>query len=105
MNLQITCDNFNLSDSNRQLIDDKITVRLDKLLSTFPEDIRLASIRISQDKFANFLINFDMTLPPKTRIFAQTNHKIFESALIDLTQEIEKQLNKYREDLTGYSLG
>jgi ribosome-associated translation inhibitor RaiA len=105
MNLQITGDNFDLSDSNRQLINQKVSEHLDKLLTNFDPDIKIASMRISKDKLGNFSVNFDMNLPGKTHIFAKTTNKIFESALIDLTQNIEKQIKKYREDLAGYSLG
>lgn len=105
MNIQITGDNFDLSDSNKELIDEKIGEHLDKLLTNFDADIKIASMRISKDKLGIFFVNFDMNLPGKVHIYAKTSHKIFESALIDLTQNLEKQIKKYREDLAGYSLG
>ncbi len=105
MNLQISVDGFDLSDSNKQLIQEKVADHLDKLLSNLPSDAKTASLRITRDKYEYFTVNLDMNLPSKNHIFAETSHKIFESALIDLTQDIEKQIKKYREDLAGYSLG
>ena len=105
MNIQIIGDNFDLSDSNKKMSDEKIGGHLDKLLTNFDPDMKIASMRITKDKFGVFFVNFDMNLPGKKHIYAQTSHKIFESALIDLTQDIEKQIKKYREDYAGYSLG
>jgi ribosome-associated translation inhibitor RaiA len=37
-----------------------------------------------------------MLLPGKERIFSETTHKFLESALIDLEDQLEKQIKKYR---------
>jgi ribosome-associated translation inhibitor RaiA len=105
MNIQITGDNLNVSAADKLLIEEKLSSRLDKLLFKFDPQIRSALIRIQKDKFKNFIINFDMNLPGKEHIYAQVSHKIFESAIIDLEQQVEKQIKKYRADLVGYSLG
>jgi ribosome-associated translation inhibitor RaiA len=98
MNIQIIGDNFDISDSNRKMIEEKVAVHLDRLLTKFDSDIKIASMRIIKDKMGNFIVNFDMNLPGKTHIYAQTSHKIFESALIDLTEEVEKQIKKYKAE-------
>jgi ribosomal subunit interface protein len=98
MNIQIIGDNLEISDSNRLMIEDKVASRLDKLLTKYDNDIKTASMRIRKNKLGNFIINFDMNLPGKSNIFAETTHKNFESALIDLTQELKKQINKYKDD-------
>ena len=97
MNIQIIGDNLDISDSNRKLIEEKVAVHLDRLLTKFDPDMKNASMRIIKDKMGNFFVNFDMNLPKKTHIYAQTSHKIFESALIDLTEEVEKQIKKYKD--------
>ena len=96
MNIQISGDNFDISDSHKALIEEKVASRLDRLLTKFDPDMKTASMRISKDKLGSIFVNFDMNLPNKTHIYAQTSHKIFKSALIDLTEEVEKQINKYR---------
>ena len=98
MNIQIIGDNFDVSASNKTLIDQKVASRLDKLLTRFDPDLKNASMRIIKDKSGDFFVNFDMNLPGKAHIYAQTSHKIFESALIDLSEEVEKQIKKYKDD-------
>jgi len=98
MNIQIIGDNLDISDSNHLMIEDKVSSRLDRLLSKYDDDMKKASMRIIKDKLGNFIINFDMNLPGKTHIYATTTHKIFESALIDLAGEVERQINKYKDD-------
>lgn len=98
MNIQIIGDNLEISDSNRLMIEDKVASRLDRLLTKYDNDIKTASMRIIKDKLGNFIINFDMNLPGKVHIFAETSHQVFESALIDLTEELERQINKYKND-------
>ena len=96
MNIQIIGDNLEISDSNRLMIEEKISLPLDKLLTKYDGDMKNASMRIIKDKFGIFKINFDMNLPGKTHIFAETTHKIFESALVDLAQEVERQIKKFK---------
>jgi ribosomal subunit interface protein len=98
MNIQIIGDNFEISDSNRQMIEDKVSSRLDRLLTRYDNDMKKASMRIIKDKLGNFLINFDMNLPEKTHIYAETSHKNFESALIDLAKEVERQITKFKTE-------
>lgn len=98
MNIQIIGDNFDISQSNKILIEDKVASRLDRLLTRFDDDMKTASMRIFKDKFGIFFVNFDMNLPGKTHIYAQTSHKLFESALVHLTEEVEKQIKKFKAD-------
>jgi len=99
MNIQIIGDNFNVSLSTKKLVEEKIGNRLDKLLVHFSTEMHNALIRIQKDKLKNFMVNFDMNLPGKEHVYAQTTHKILESALIDLEQQVEKQIQKYKNQL------
>jgi ribosome-associated translation inhibitor RaiA len=105
MNIQIIGDNFNVSTRTKKLVAEKVGSKLDKLLTKFDPQIRTALIRIEQDKIKFFNVNFDMNLPGKEHVYAQTTHKILKSALIDLTQQVEKQIKKYKQDLVNYSTG
>jgi len=105
MNIQIIGDNFNVSLKSKKLVSEKIGDRLDKLLVKFDPQMHSALIRIQKDKFENFLVNFDMNLPGKEHIYAETTHKVLESALIDLGQQAEKQIKKYKAGLANYSIG
>jgi ribosome-associated translation inhibitor RaiA len=105
MNIQIIGDNYDVSASTKLLVDQKVGQHLEKLLAKFAPDMKTALIHITKDKFDNLNLNFDMNLPGKEHIFAKTSHKILESGLIDLAQEVERQLKKYKDKLVNYSLG
>lgn len=97
MNIQIIGDNFNVSSNTKQLVEEKVGSRLDRLLTHFAPEIHSALIRIQKDKFDKFLVNFDMNLPDKKHIYAEVRHQSLESALIDLQQQAEKQIQKYKK--------
>ena len=105
MNIQIIGDNFNVSAHTKSLVEEKIGVRLDKLLQHFAPEMKTALLHIEKDKHDDFNLNIDMNLPGKEHIFAKTTHKILESGLIDLCQEVETQIKKYKDKLANYSLG
>jgi len=98
MNIQIIADNLILSAANRLLIDNKINGALEKLLTHFSPEQKIASVKVEKDKFEKFNINFDMNLPGKVHIYAQVEHFNFESALVDLIEAVEKQIKKYKEN-------
>ncbi len=104
MNIQIIGDNFNVSARTKNLVAEKIGQKLDKLLTKFDPQMRSALLKIEQDKLKIFKVNFDMNLPGKEHIYAETTHKILKSALIDLNQQVEKQIKKYKADLSNYSV-
>ena len=101
MNIQITCDGFDLNPAISALIQQKVDDRLERLLTKFAPEMKSALIRIQKDKFGNFIVNFDMNLPGKEHIYAETSHKLLESAIIDLSQEAERQIVKYKESLAA----
>jgi len=104
MNLQIVGQNYTVTDRAKKLVNDKIALQLEKLLTTFSSDLKIASIKIEKTKIGHFNVNFDMNLPGKEHIFAQTSHIRLTSALVDLQQQVEKQVKRYKQNLAGYSL-
>jgi len=106
MKIQITGNQVKINNTVRFLIKNKVSLRLDKLLKDFAPDSQIAAIHIDlMPKTSDFKVSFDMTLPRKKHLFASTTHQKLESALIDLQQQIEKQIKRYKESLTNYSLG
>ncbi|HOZ80848.1 MAG TPA: HPF/RaiA family ribosome-associated protein [Candidatus Woesebacteria bacterium] len=103
MNIQIIGDNFEVSDRSKKLIEEKISQPLDLLLVKFAPEMKTALLHVRKDKLNNFIVNLDMNLPGKEHVFAETSHKIFKSALIDLCQQIERQIKRYKERLSGYN--
>lgn len=98
MNIQIIADNLVLSAGNRLLIDEKINTHLEKLLTHYSPEQKIASVKVEKDKFKKYTINFDMNLPGKEHIYAKTSHILFESALVDLIDAVEKQIKKLKEN-------
>lgn len=105
MNIQIHGSNLDITPQIKSLIESKINQKLEKLLAHFSPDLKIADLKIEKDKYKKFNVNFDMQLPGKEHVFAQTSHINLESALVDLEQQLEHQLKKYRDDLVNYSLG
>lgn len=98
MNIQIIADNLILSAGNRLLIDEKINFHLEKLLSHYSSEQKIASVKVTKDKFDKYTINFDMNLSGKKNIYANATHILFESALVDLIDAVEKQIKKLKEN-------
>jgi ribosome-associated translation inhibitor RaiA len=92
------------SKLHRLLINAKVNLRLEKLLSSFSEDLKIAQLKIGKNKIGEFEVNFDMNLPGKEHVFAATHHIKLTSALVDLEQQVEKQIKRYKQSLTNYSL-
>lgn len=105
MNVQILGDNFTISDHTRRLVAEKLSLKLDRLLSKFSPEMHNCQLHITKDKLEKLHLSFDMQLPGKEHIYASTEHQVFESALIDLVTEVERQIHRYREKVAGYSLG
>lgn len=96
MNIQIIGDNFNVSSRTQKMVDSKVKLHLGKLLTRYNPEELFATLHINKDKLDNFNLKFDMNLPGRKDIFAETTHKILKSALIDITQEAERQIERYR---------
>jgi len=96
MNIIINADNFELTDDVKKLVDQKINQKLEKFLTTFAPEMKTATLRIEYDKLKNIHLRFDMYLPGKEKIFSETTHRYLNSALVDLGDQLEKQIKKYR---------
>ncbi|MBU3935154.1 HPF/RaiA family ribosome-associated protein [Patescibacteria group bacterium] len=106
MKIQLTGNRIKINHTIRFLVKDKISLPLDKILKDFKPNTQIAAVHIELiPKTNTFKVNFDMILPHKKNLFASTTHLQLESALIDLQQQIEKQIKRYKESLTPYSLG
>jgi ribosome-associated translation inhibitor RaiA len=97
MNIQLIGDNFDITPTVKSMADAKIGQKLDILLTKFSPDVTNALIRIQKTKLDQYMVNFDMNLPGKKHIYAQTQHLILESAFIDLEQEVKRQILKFKE--------
>lgn len=103
MNIQISCTDFELTSPIKNLINEKFTLKIATLLSHISADTP-SFLRLSEDKYQHYTVAFDMSLPKK-KIVAKAEHLLLESAIIDLEQEVHKQITRYRDDQTIQSLG
>lgn len=100
MNIQITGGNVDITPALKELVDQKINQKIDPLLTNFAPEMKTATMKISRmARTGNYEVNLDMMLPGKMKIFAQTDNHRLDSALIDLRQQIERQIQKYKADL------
>lgn len=93
INIQTTVNNFELSESMKVLIEEKLAIPLDKYLSHLPDDQKRAQLHIEKEtKTELFKLHFTMN-----HIFSKTEHIIFESAIVDLREQLEVQIKKIKE--------
>ena len=102
--ISLTALNFELNDKTKELVNEKINLKLSPLLDKFDPEITTATIRLEKEKFGLFQVSFEMNLPGKERVYAKTTHLLLRSALIDLQQQVEKQIKKYKQELSNTSL-
>jgi len=107
MNIQITGDKSFLTPEIKKIIDEHFTKKVDMLLQKFSPEIKTAKMRIIREKFegGSFTINFDISLPGKENLFSESHHRLFIPALVDLREQLEKQIKKYKAEITSYSIG
>jgi len=98
MNIQIIGDNFDVSQNTKTLLDEKLGFKLDKLLKHYSPENTGALVRIRKTKLNQFVVNFDMNLPPKKHIYAETEHISLGGAVLELEEEVERQIKKYKEE-------
>jgi ribosome-associated translation inhibitor RaiA len=107
MNLQILGDKNFLTPEIKDIIDEHFTKKVDMLLKNFDPELKTAKMRIVREKFAGggFKVNFDITLPGKENLYSENHHHLFIPALVGLREQLEKQIKKYKSELTNYSAG
>lgn len=90
INIQITVNNFELSESMKVLVYEKIAAPLEKYLTNLPDDQKQAQLHIEKENKTEFFkLRFTMN-----NIFSKTEHILFESALVDLREQLEIQIKK-----------
>lgn len=108
MNLKInSIDNLEITNEIKDIIQKKFTDKLDLLLAHFNEEMKVSDLNIEFDKrYKTYKVKFDINLPgPNGQIFSETTHHDLIAAIIDLREQVETQIKKYKSDLTNYSVG
>ncbi len=100
MNIQVIGDNVDIDSRYKDIVDDVLGEKIDKLLVDFAEDMKHATVKISKIPSKSlFQLNFNMWLPGKEQIFADSEHEVFMSAVVNLREAVESQIKKYKGKL------
>ncbi len=95
MNYQISSDNIDLSESNTFLAREKIG-KLERFFSHLPQDAVMARVVINKGAEEDtFEVRLDINADGKTYFTKEVNYSL-ETALIQVVDEIERQLEKDR---------
>lgn len=108
MNLQINSNNgLEITDEIKDIIQKKFIDKIDLLLVHFNEEMKTADLHIEFDqRYKKYIVKFDMKLPGSDgQIFSETAHHDLIAAIIDLREQVEKQIKKYKAELANYSIG
>jgi ribosomal subunit interface protein len=106
MNIQINGVNLDISPKIKEMVDEKLALKLDQLLINFNNEIRTGFLHLEKDKYKHFKAKFDMSLPGKDgHLFAECKNIKLISAIIGIREQLEKQIKKYKQDKVNYSLG
>jgi ribosomal subunit interface protein len=95
MILQISTQNFELTEKIKELVNSKLSLKLDRLLKSINPELQAAKIHLKQYSLG-YLVKFEMSLPPRHQIFAQSQNEILTTALTELKEKIEKQILRYK---------
>ncbi|MFA4826740.1 MAG: HPF/RaiA family ribosome-associated protein [Candidatus Shapirobacteria bacterium] len=105
MHLHLTSRHFEITPKIEKLIEQKITEKIEPLISHFAPEFHTASLHLEQQSHdKEYYARFDMILPPKVRLFAKSHHRLLSSALVDLSHEIRSQITKVKASQVNYSL-
>jgi len=99
MHLLIESSNIEVNRRIKSLITEKINKKLSRLLSALHQENLQASIFLKKLKYDIYEVSLSVNLPGKKDLFAKTKHIDFTSALVDLTSQIEKQIEKIKPNL------
>lgn len=106
MNIEINGVNLKVSATVKAIVDNNLAKKLDQLLIKFSDEFKIGFLHLEKDKYKHFKAKFDMALPGQDgHLFAKSEHIELISAIVDLREQLEKQIKKYKQDKVNYSLG
>jgi ribosomal subunit interface protein len=106
MNLQINTKNgIEITDEIKDIIQKKFIDKLDLLMEHFNDEMKIADLHLEFDKkYKIYKTRFDIALPgPHGKIFSETSHHELIAALVDLREQIEKQIKRYKSELNKHT--
>jgi len=106
MKIQITSENMELSESLKVMVREKLDQDLDKYLTSFEEDLKVADVVIEYNQKWGFRATFNISLPGKEHIYAEAKSvdpkEEVEHVIVRLREELEPQFIKYQQKIRHY---
>lgn len=100
MQILINAQKISITDKFRDRIVKKFEQSLEKLLSTYQPDLKVASLSIEKSG-SIFQIKFDMNLPG-CPINIKDEHKVLLDGLLRVRDTAKRQIKKHLEKLRSY---
>lgn len=101
MKLKIHTENINLDAWLEELVQEKLNQHLEKYLKDFSGDIKIAKVNIEKRKRWGYAVSFDMWLPGRKHIFAKAKDRKLANALVQLREELETEIKRYKDKLAS----
>ena len=101
MNIQLYTKNIEASEYLKKIVDEKLNQHLEKYLQDFAPDIKTANVKVEKLSRWGYEVSFDMWLPGREHIFAKAIHKELAGAILELREELEREIEKYKSELQG----
>ena len=106
MNIEINGVNLDITPEIKDMVDKKLSHKLDQLLVNFSKESKMGFLHLEKDKYKHFHAKFDMALPGQDgHLFAKSENIELVSAIVNIREQLEKQIKKYKQDKVNYSLG
>jgi ribosomal subunit interface protein len=106
MNIEINGVNLKISATVKAIVNNNLAKKLDQLLVRFEKEFKVGFLHLEKDKYKHFKAKFDISLPGQDgHLFAKSEHIDLISAIVDIREQLEKQIKKYKQDKVNYSLG
>lgn len=96
MQIKIIGDNLEITSRIRKLIDSKINQGLEKYLAGLSQEIKIANMNLKRHSRWGYKINFNLWLPEKYQIYAESRGERLLSTLVDLREQLKRQIKRYK---------
>ncbi|MBD3250528.1 MAG: hypothetical protein GF381_03105 [Candidatus Pacebacteria bacterium] len=101
MKVQINTLNLKMTDHIREQVNDKLASKLDKLVKSFNQDLKLVDVKIDKQSDWGYKVRVNLELADHS-FFADTRHESLVSGLVDAREKLETQIKKFKEKLKRY---
>lgn len=97
MKIQITARNFELTPAIEDIIEQKFTLKIEKLLNGHSGKYFSPTLAFEKDKYGTYYGKFKIQLAGQENIiFSESKHIDLIGLITDLREQVERQIEKYK---------